>query len=174
MRSRLLLPFLWPFAVEAQNCTLTLSILTEAAHGALEEGSALSAEVTYRPDRRMRMGSESTAHFTEGTMKISGPDGTSLTGKLKVIHVVRAPHWADYMSFDVVDVIGDLGGVEDYQDPMLLSFYAARGETASFDLPTTQAAFDQYNRRRFFQVHTPDTMWTLPGTILDPVIACDQ
>ncbi|MEX3015478.1 hypothetical protein [Gymnodinialimonas hymeniacidonis] len=157
----------------AQTCTLTLSIRTEAIHGAHPEGTSLQAELTFTPTRRMRMGAEATAYLTDGTVQITGPDGTGLTGRLGVVHIVRAPHWADYMSFDIVDVAGDLGGVTDYEDPMLLSFYAERGEVASFNLPTTQAAFDQFDRRQTFQVHTPDTMWTLPGSVHDPSLTCE-
>ena len=160
---------LWPVAVQAQDCTLTLSIRTEAPHGGLAQGTVLSAELTYSPNQRLRMGTESTAYLTDGVVAITGPDGTGLTGRLHVIHVVRAPHWADYLSFDIVDVTGDLGGVTDYEDPMLFSFYAERGRSVSFDLPTTPAAFSQFDRRQTFQVHTPDTMWTLPGGVLDPL-----
>jgi len=165
--------FLWPLAAAAQDCTLHLSIRTEAPHGALAEGTTLQAEISYSPTRRMRMGSEATAYLTDGAVAITGPDGSGLTGRLGVIHVVRAPHWADYMSFDIVDVSGDLGGITDYEDPMLFSFYAERGEIVSFDLPTTPAAFGQFDRRQTFQVHTPDTMWTLPGAVFEPAIDCD-
>ncbi len=173
MRRLILLFALWPVAVQAQTCTLTASILTEAPHGGLVEGTTLKAALTYTPIRRMRMGAESTAYFTDGTVRITGPDGTGLTGRLGVIHVVRAPHWADYLSFDIVDVTGNLGGVTDYEDPMLFTFYAERGEITTFDLPTTPAAFGNFDRRRTFQVHTPDTMWTLPGAVHNPDIACN-
>ena len=169
----LLVLLLCPYALHAQSCTLRFSVLTEAAHGDLAEGTALEAEMRYTPNRRMRMGSEATAYLTDGTVRVTGPDGTGLTGRLGVIHVVRAPHWADYLSFDIVDVAGDLGGVTAYEDPMLLSFYADRGELTSFDLPVTQAELAQFDRRRTFQVHTPDTMWTLPGALRRPLITCD-
>lgn len=161
-----------PVVAQAQTCRLTLSILTEAPHGTLPQGTTLRGDVAYTPDHAMRMGSESVAYLTDGAVLITGPDGSSITGRLKVIHVVRAPHWADYMSFDIDNVVGNLGGVTDYEDPMLFSFYAERGEVASFDLPRTLAAINQFDRRRTFQVHTPDTMWTLPGRVVDPVIAC--
>lgn len=172
MRYLLAALLVWPVAGLAQTCTLSLSIITEAVHGNLATGTILQAEVNYVPTRRMRMGSETTSYLTDGAVEIAGPDGTTLTGRLGVIHVVRAPHWADYMSFDIVDVSGDLGGVTQYEDPMLFSFYAGRGKLETFDLPTTPAALDTFSRRRTFQVHTPDTMWTLPGAVRDPVIDC--
>ncbi len=174
MRLAALVFILWPIAGFAQTCTLGLSVLTEAAHGTLASGTRLAAEVTFVTTRRMRMGSETTSYLTDGSVVVSGPDGTALNGRLKVIHVVRAAHWADYMSFDVVDVTGNLGGVTSYEDPMLFSFYADRGELTSFDLPTTSAALEQFDRRRTFQVHTPDTMWTLPGSITNPAIRCAE
>lgn len=173
MKPFLILLLLWPAAIQAQTCTLTLSIRTEAPHGALPEGSLLSAKLTFSPNQRLRMGSEATAYLTDGQVAVRGPDGTGLTGRLHVVHVVRAPHWADYLSFDIVDVSGDLGGVTDYEDPMLFSFYAERGQITSFDLPTTPAAFGEFDRNQTFQVHTPDTMWTLPGAVREPRILCD-
>ncbi|MEO0762843.1 MAG: hypothetical protein AAFZ09_13725 [Pseudomonadota bacterium] len=160
-------------AALAQECSLTLTVQTEAPHGSLSEGTPLTAALTYTPTRAMRMGSEATAYLTEGQVEITAPDGTGLTGRLRVIHVVRAPHWADYLSFDIADVTGDLGGVTRYEDPMLLSFYAERGALTSFDLPVTQADLAQFGRRQTFQVHTPDTMWTLPGAVLRPVLTCE-
>ncbi len=172
MRLAFLLALL-PAAATAQTCTLTLSVRTEAEHGALSEGSTLDARLNYTPTRTMRMGSEATAYLTDGQIRITAPDGTGLTGRLRVIHVVRAPHWADYLSFDIADVAGDLGGVTAYEDPMLVSFYAERGALTSFDLPITQADLAQFDRRQTFQVHTPDTMWTLPGAVDNPMLDCD-
>ena len=162
-----------PVMTEAQTCQLSLTIETGAPHGTLSAQTELAAEITYTPTRVMRMGTESMAYLTDGSVKISGPSGTGLTGQLGVIHVVRAPHWADYLSFDVKDVTGDLGGVTDYEDPMLFTFYAVRGQIASFDLPKTGPALRQFDQKQTFQVHTPDTMWTLPGTIMVPELQCD-
>ncbi|GAB5446353.1 MAG: hypothetical protein Gyms2KO_12260 [Gymnodinialimonas sp.] len=121
---------------------------------------------------QMRMGSEARAYRTEGTALITGPDDTSLTARLGFIHVVRAPHWADYISFDMVDVSGDLGGVTDYEDPMLITFYAERGALQDFELPATSEDWAQFDQRQSFQVHTPDTMWTLPGVVSAPRGTC--
>ena len=162
-----------PMVASAQTCTLTLTVQTEAPHGTLTEGTTLTAELTYTATRQMRMGAEATAYLTDGEARLTGPNGTGLTGRLRVIHVVRAPHWADYLSFDIADVTGDLGGITTYEDPMLLSFYAERGALTSFDLPVTQADLAQFDRRQTFQVHTPDTMWTLPGHVQNPQLTCD-
>lgn len=169
----LCIALLCPLIAQAQTCELTLTIEIGADHGALPAQTQLFAEINYTAKRAMRMGRESTAYLTDGTVKITGPSGTGLTGRLGVIHVVRAPHWADYLSFDVTKVSGDLGGVRNYEDPMLFTFYAERGQITSFDLPVTPAAFRQFARRQTFQVHTPDTMWTLPGVILGPDLHCE-
>ena len=160
--------------VLGQTCTLTFAVQIEAPHGTLTHESTLTGTLTYSVERQMRMGSEAMAYFTDGEIQVSAADSTALNGRLGVIHVVRSPHWADYISFDITDVAGDLGGVTAYENPMLLSFYAERGSLASFDLPMTLTALDAFDRRRTFQVHTPDTMWTLPGTLLEPSLSCSS
>ncbi|MCV3273464.1 hypothetical protein [Roseobacter sinensis] len=77
------------------------------------------------------------------------------------------------MFFDMGDVAGDMGCVVDDEGPMLLTFYAERGEVTSFDLRSTPAAFGQFDRHRTFQSHTPDTMWTRLGEVQDPVMSCE-
>ena len=69
-------------------------------------------------------------------------------------------------------VSGDLGGVTDYEDPMLISFYIERGTLESFEIPRGDATWAAFNHRQTFQVHTPDTMWTLPGQITSVREAC--
>ena len=54
----------------------------------------------------------------------------------------------------------------------LKSFYAERGALTSFDLTDGPAAWAQFDQRMGFQVHTPDTMWTLPGVVSAPVGTC--
>ncbi|MCV3273465.1 hypothetical protein [Roseobacter sinensis] len=86
---------LYPTMARGQTCRLTLSILTGADHGALDAGRALSAQVTDAPRRRLRMCSKATAYLTDGGVQVSGPGGTGLIGRPGVIHVIRAPNWAD-------------------------------------------------------------------------------
>lgn len=154
------------------QCSLTLDILTGADHGTLSEHTALTAEITYSVTEEMRMGSEARAYRTDGAATITGPDGTGLSARLGFIHVVRAAHWADYVSFDMTDVGGDLGGITSYEDPMLITFYAERGTLDSFDLPESPQDWAQFTQRQSFQVHTPDTMWTLPGVVSAPESTC--
>ena len=155
------------------DCTLSVNIHTSAAHGTLGQGTLLTARLDYAVTRALSMGSEARAYLTDGMAEVIGPDGTGLRGRLGVIHVVRSPHWADYMSFDIVEVSGDLGGVTTYEDPMLITFYAARGALTSFDLPNGSDDWARFDQRMGFQVHTPDTMWTLPGVVSAPEGSCD-
>jgi len=155
-------------------CTLDVTIRTGVAHGTLAEGAEIAGTLTYRLTREMQMGSETRSYLTDGTVRITAADGTGLTGRVRTIHVVRSPHWADYVSFDMADVEGDLGGVTSYEDPMLLSYFAARGALDSFDMPYGAAGWAQFDDRQTFQVHTPDTMWTLPGTIVATEGACTE
>ncbi|MEL7463046.1 MAG: hypothetical protein AAFN79_03210 [Pseudomonadota bacterium] len=161
-----------PLAATAAECVGTFEVTTSAAHGSLPAGTVLAGEIAYDEGRSMRMGEETVSYLSTGTLKVSAPDGTAITAALRVIHMTRTPWFADWASFDAKDVAGDLGSVTDYEDPLLLSLYAPRGSLASFELPRDTAGWEALSDRRDFQVHTPDTMWTLPGEITSFEIDC--
>ena len=119
------------------------------------------------------MGQETVSYLSSGTLRVTADDGSSVTGTIRAIHVVRTPHFADYVSFDANKVSGDLGGVTAYEDPMLVTLFAPRGSLQSFDLPKTTEGWQALQRRRVFQVHTPDTMWTLPGRVSEFEAQCE-
>lgn len=50
--------------------------------------------------------------------------------------------------------------------------HAERGALESFDLPNGPTAWAQFDQRQCFQVHTPDTMWVLPGVVSLPEGTC--
>ncbi|QHQ36660.1 hypothetical protein [Algicella marina] len=157
----------------AEICTATFTTETEADHGNLPSGTTLNGSISYQPVDPMRMGNETVSYLVSGTMRVEAADGSYVAGRLQAIHVTRTPHFADYASFDASDVTGNLGTVEAYEDPMLVTLFAPRGSLTTFDLPRDSAGWQAYSRRRVFQVHTPDTMWTLPGRISDFSMACD-
>ncbi|MEO1492487.1 MAG: hypothetical protein AAFV19_10090 [Pseudomonadota bacterium] len=156
----------------SQTCRAEFEIVTNDVHGTLPAGTVLTGEMTYAEGRSMKMGSETMSYLSNGSMIVTAKDGTRIEAALRAIHLVRTPHFADYASFDAKDVVGDLGGVIDYEDPMLLTFYAPRGSLKSFDLPTSTAGWQALSKRRDFQVHTPDTMETLPGEISAFQVTC--
>ena len=151
----------------AERCEARFDIITEANHGNLQKGARLKGLILYDEGRRLRMGSETTSYLATGDMRVTAPDGSGVTGTIRAIHLVRTPHFADYVSFDAKNVQGDLGGISDYEDPMLVTLFAPRGSLRSFDLPKDTDGWKALRRRQVFQVHTPDTMWTLPGQILN-------
>lgn len=158
----------------AAACEIAFEVATIADHGALPSGTILKGEIDYAEGRRMRMGTETVSYLATGVMSLTAPDGTGLRADLRAIHMTRTPHFADYASFDAKNVDGDLGGVSAYEDPMLATLYAPRGSLQSFDLPRDTAGWDALNERRDFQVHTPDTMWTLPGRIIKFEARCEE
>lgn len=158
--------------LHAGQCLAQFDILTEAVHGTLPSGTLLRGVIDYDEGRALRMGSETVSYLSTGTMTIIGPDGGTVTGTVRAIHVVRTPHFADYVSFDTKDVTGDLGGVDAYENPMLVTLFAPRGSLTSFDLPKDTQGWTALSRRQVFQVHTPDTMWTLPGAVSRFTVHC--
>lgn len=159
--------------VLAETCAARFDVTTEAAHGTLPAGAVLSGTLSYDEGRAMRMGSETMSYLATGTLDVRAPDGTALSGTLRAIHLVRTPYFADYVSFDAKGVTGDLGGVTDYEDPMLVTLFAPMGALTSFELPKDTVGWTALEKRQVFQVHTPDTMWTLPGLVSGFEAACD-
>ena len=56
-------------------------------------------------------------------IRLAVPGRGAVTGQIGVVHVVRAPYTADYISFDASRASGDLGGRISYADPMLVTLY---------------------------------------------------
>lgn len=158
--------------VQAATCEARFDVVTEADHGSLPVGTVLKGVIAYDEGSSMKMGQETMSYMSTGTIQVQAPDGSQVAGVLRAIHLVRAPHFADYVSFDAKDVKGDLGGVVLYEDPMLVTLFAPRGSLVSFELPKNTMEWQTLTRRRVFQVHTPDTMWTLPGSISNFDASC--
>lgn len=162
-----------PASATEATCRAEFEIVTDAVHGTLPKGTLLMGEMTYNEERALKMGAETVSYLPDGSITIVAADGTRIEASLRAIHLVRTPHFADYASFDAKDVSGDLGGVTEYEDPMLLTLYAPRGSLETFELPRDTVAWKALNKRRDFQVHTPDTMQTLPGEITAFQISCN-
>lgn len=66
-----------------------------------------------------------------------------------------------------------MGGVTAYEDPMLVTLYAPPEILGTSDLAEISANWDQLKKRRTFQVHTPDTMQILFGSVGDMSGRCE-
>ena len=161
-------------ALAAARCEARFTVEIEAAHGTLPQGTLLDGRIAFGGDRPFRNGDETVSYLDAGTMTLTAPDGTSIRGALRAVHLTRTPHFADYASFDAKDVAGDLGSVTAYEDPMLVTLFAQGGSLTTFDLPTDTDGWSNLSKRRVFQVHTPNTMAVLPGRITRFEVTCDQ
>lgn len=161
-----------PIIAAAKVCEAHFAVETQAAHGTLPTGTLLNGVIRFNDDKPFRNGSETVSYLDAGTMSVTAPDGTAVSGILRAVHITRTPYFADYASFDVKDVSGDLGSVSSYEDPMLVTLFA-KGETlTTFDLPTDTAGWGALSKRRVFQVHTPNTMAVLPGRVTQFDVSC--
>lgn len=165
---------LLPLPAVAATCQARFQVQTEADHGTLPSGTMLDGQIDYDDGTSMRLGAETVSYLSAGRITVTAPDGTGVTGTLRAIHLTRTPHFADYASFDAKDVVGNLGEVTAYEDPMLVTLFAPRGSLTSFDLPRDTKGWRALKRRRVFQVHTPDTMWTLPGAVIGFDVVCKE
>ncbi len=112
------------------------------------------------------------SYLSTGTIRVVAPNGSSVSGVVRAVHMVRTPHFADYASFDAKDVDGNLGGISAYEDPLLITLFAPRASQESFDLHKDTERWTALSRWQVFEVHTPDTMWTLPGRVFDFKAMC--
>ena len=161
-------------SVAAQtNCTVRFDVITAKDHGTIAAGSLLSGTVTFAATEEYRQDVETLSYLSNGTTQLTAADGTQVTGNIGVVHVVRTPYTADYISIDATGVTGNLGGVESYEDPMLVTLYAAPLTLQTSALPATSDDWNLLSKRRMFQVHTPDTMAILPGTIENLTGSCE-
>lgn len=162
------------FDAHAQtDCRVSFDVYTTKDHGTLAAGSLLNGTVTFTATEEYRQDVETLSYLSTGTTRLTAADGTEVTGNIGVVHVVRTPYTADYISIDATGVSGNLGGVESYEDPMLVTLYAAPLTLQTSDLPETPDDWNLLSKRRMFQVHTPDTMAILPGTIENLTGSCE-
>ncbi|NMM43579.1 hypothetical protein HH303_03755 [Rhodospirillaceae bacterium KN72] len=152
-------------ASAATHCTATFDIRANHDHGTVATGSMLRGAIDFRSAESVWSENKTLSHLSEGTMAITAEDGSSVDGKISVVHVVRTPEIADYVSFDAGHVHGDLGGITAYEDPMLVTLYGPPATLDSPELPLSEADWNSLNKRMVFQVHTPDTMRTFSGVI---------
>lgn len=147
------------------ECKLTFDVITGNALGTVKPGDTLKGEVAFKTTSSWQQDVETKSYTSDGTIAVSHPDAGSVNAKVRVVHVVRTPYIADYISIDAHMATGNLGGERRYEDPMLITFYAPRVTLRTFDIPRTLMDWAQLSKRRVFQVHTPDAMATFYGDL---------
>lgn len=152
-------------AATATHCTAKFDIRANHDHGTVAMGSMLHGTIDLRSTESVWSENKTLSHLSEGTMEITAEDGSSVDGRISVVHVVRTPEIADYVSFDAGHVHGDLGGVTEYEDPMLVTLYGPPATLDTPELPRSEGDWNLLGKRMVFQVHTPDTMGTFSGVI---------
>ena len=131
----------------------------------MRPGETLTGTVEFTVQSSWRQGSETVSYFSAGTMTVERAGQGAVTGRIGVVHVIRTPHTADYISIDATGAAGDLGGRLSYADPMLVTLYARPGTLPGSDLPRTEAEWNILAPRRDFQVHTPTAMTVFFGAV---------
>ena len=164
-----------PLAATAQTCQLDFDFVTDVEHGTLAANSTLRGRVDFTVDRREHYnieGSDTTSYYVRGAVTIKAPDGTSISGDIGVVHIIRTPYTGDYISVDGRDPVGDLGGKTIYEAPMLVTVYSAPETLTNSELPKTTADWNVLGKRQVFQVHTA-LNGSLHGKISRLEAACD-
>ncbi len=168
----LALGFALPAGAETQ-CNLRFDVTANIAHGSIDAGNTMKGTIEFTSSEQMQQGSEAYSYFTNGTMRIEADDGSAITGTIGTVHVVRTDHTGDYISIDSPVIVGDLGGITSYVGPMLVTLYGNPNSLATFALPVSPEDWNLLDKRRVFQVHTPNTNATLPGKIRNLIGRCE-
>ncbi|RED14324.1 hypothetical protein [Pontivivens insulae] len=151
-------------AAHAQDCSLSFEMEAGNAIGTILPGTPLQGEATYTITGVWQERDTTTSYYSEGSMTVTAPDGSSVTADVTTVHVIRTPWTADYVSFDATDAAGDLGGESRYVDPMLLTLFGRPGVLKDFGMPSGED-WEALDVRRTFQVHTPTTMEVFIGPV---------
>lgn len=154
-----------PFSVNAEtiSCEISFNVTAGNNHGTIIPGDQLQGIVKFTTKSTWQQDVETASYFSSGEFIVKHPDHGQVKSEVRVVHVVRTPYIADYISIDAHLAEGNLGGQTRYEDPMLLTFYAKPGTLSSSRLPRDTAAWNQLSKRQVFQVHTPDAMSTFYG-----------
>lgn len=145
------------------DCALTFDVVAGNALGSVKPGDRLKGGLSFATTSAWQQDVETKSYMSDGTIVVTHPNAGSVRAKVRVVHVVRTPYIADYISVDAHKAEGNLGGESRYEDPMLVTFYAPRLTLTTFDIPRTLDDWGQLSKRRVFQVHTPDAMATFYG-----------
>ncbi len=161
-----LLPALAEPAQAAETrCEIAFEFLAENEVGSIAPGERLTGSIAFSVRSSLRQGAETVSYLAEGRMRVAAEGRGAVEGRVGVVHVIRTPYTADYISIDASKVAGDLGGERSYADPMLLTLYAAPGTLESSDIPRSEADWNALDKRRVFQVHTPTATEAFFGSV---------
>ena len=160
-------------SAENFECAMTFDVIAGNALGSVKPGDRLKGRVDFKTKSAWQQDVETLSYASDGNIVITHPSEGTVRAKVRVVHVVRTPYIADYISMDAHLAEGNLGGETRYEDPMLVTFYAPPVTLTTSDIPRTLADWNQLSKRRVFQVHTPDAMATFYGDFENLAGGCE-
>lgn len=155
------------------NCSLSFDVIAGNALGTIKPGERLKGRVAFKTVSAWQQDIETLSYKSDGRITVTHPTKGEVRATVRVVHVVRTPYIADYISIDAHLAEGNLGGETRYEDPMLITFYAPPVTLTTSGMPRTLADWNQLSKRRVFQVHTPDAMATFYGDFVNLAGGCE-
>lgn len=143
-------------------CELEFTVTAEIAHGTIAVGDQLTGKASFQVTSTKR-NEDAISYMSEGELSVADVNGGKVSGNIWIVNVARTPSFTDFISIDVKEVKGDLGGVESYFDPMLVTLYTEGGAMTSHDLPSDAQGWNALSKNRTFQVHTHSAQETFYG-----------
>ena len=142
-------------ASDITSCAFEFEAVVEGTHGTLSSGDKVHGQVKFSLGEASEEG-DTRFYRANGEIRASRPGHGEASGQITYVHVTRSVAIADYVSVGANVVSGgNLGGVEIYADPMLLTLYGERRMLSSFDLPREADWWNAFDKKRVFQFHSP-------------------
>ena len=156
----------------ALSCRVDFTVTADSAIGTVAPDDTLTGLATWDTGDTLAQEGNGLSSYSSGTLSVTDASGGAVTARIDVVHATRTPYTADYVSINAIEAAGDLGGETRYEDPMLVTLYAAPGTLTGEGLPLTERQWKSLDKRRVFQVHTPDSNAIFTGQITDLTGTC--
>ena len=143
-------------ASDITSCTFEFEAVVDlGTHGTLSSGDKVHGQVKFTLGEVSEEG-DTLFYHANGEIKASRPGHGETSGQITYVHITRSVAVADYVSIGA-DVVsgGNLGGVEIYGDPMLLTLYGKQRMLSSFDVPREADWWNAFDKKRVFQFFSP-------------------
>ena len=157
----------------ATTCDVSFDFSFDAQLGALAPGAPLSAQARFKTVEPLRQPGDGLSFTTEGELTMTAPDGTQLTARIVDMHISRTDGSLDYISFNARRLSGDLGGLTEFADPMLVTWYGPHGTLPGLDFPESDE-WEELTKRRAVQMRIPGTPNFFFGKIGTTRVNCSE
>lgn len=156
----------------AETCQVEFDLSFDEAIGSLAAETPLLGNAEVTTLEPLRQPGDGLSFTTDGTLSITGPNGTELDARIVDMHISRTVGSLDYISFNAREVSGLLGGEVINTDPILTTWYGPHGTLPGLEFPTA-AEWENLTKRRAIQMRIEGTVRYHFGKITRTTVTCE-